>query len=156
MGFKSIRERVMKEYEHAVIVKPTLEADDVIGILATKYPDEYAIWSADKDLKQIPAKHLTDDGFIDISAEAADLFFYTQVLTGDTADNYKGCPGIGAVKAEALLSKGEHWQTVVAAYEKAGLSEEDALIQARVARILRTTDWNEEKQEVNLWLPTTA
>lgn len=154
MGFKSIRERVLEEYKHKVVMKPQLEADDCIGILATKYPDEYAIWSADKDLKQIPGKHLTEDGFVDVSVEAANRFFYTQVLTGDTADNYKGCPGIGAVKAEALLSKGEPWQVVVAAYEKAGLTRDDAVVQARCARILRHTDWDEEKQEVKLWVPT--
>lgn len=156
MGFKSIRERVIEEYKHKVVMKPTLEADDCIGILATKYPEKYAIWSADKDLKQIPGKHLSEDGFIDVSVEAADRFFYTQVLTGDTVDNYKGCPGIGAVRADNLLSKGEPWSIVVGAYKKAGLDEKEALVQARVARILRHTDWDEDKQEVKLWVPTTT
>jgi DNA polymerase-1 len=164
MGFKSIRERLLKEYAHVVVSKPTLEADDCIGILATKFPDDYAIWSADKDLKQIPGKHLTEDGFVDVSPEDADLFFYTQVLTGDTADNYKGCPGVGPVKAEALLRGKKHpqqnpedismWARVRTAYEAAGLTEEDALVQARVARILRHEDWDEKKQEVKLWVPT--
>ena len=154
MGFKAIRDRILEEYAQKIVMKPTLEADDCLGILATKYPDEYAIWSADKDLKQIPGKHLSDDGFITVSPEEADLFFYRQVLTGDTVDNYKGCPGIGAVKADTILAKGKHWEAIVAAYAKAGLTEEDVLVQARVARILRNSDWNEEKQEVKLWVPT--
>lgn len=168
MGFKSIRERVLEEFKHKVITKPRLEADDCIGILATQDPNEYAIWSADKDLKQIPGKHLTEEGLVTISTEEADLFFYKQVLTGDTADNYKGCPGIGPVKAEAILLAKKHpaqtddvvqdqyWLRVRDAYVKAGLTEADALVQARVARILRHTDWDKDKQEVRLWEPTTA
>ena len=34
------------------------------------------------------------------------------------------------------------WDRIVAAYAKAGLSEADALAQARCARILRNTDWD--------------
>jgi len=160
MGFKSIRERVIEEYKHKVIIKPMLEADDCIGILATQSPDEYAIWSADKDLKQIPGKHLTEEGFVAVSQQEADRFFYQQVLTGDTADNYKGCPGIGPVKAEKILSTmaaiEAPWTHVVDTYLNAGLTEADALVQARVARILRRSDWDEDNQEVKLWTPTTA
>jgi DNA polymerase-1 len=42
---------------------------------------------------------------------------------------------------------------VVAAYEKAGLTEEDAIVQARVARILRYEEFNQKKEEVLLWNP---
>jgi DNA polymerase-1 len=154
MGFKAIRERVLEEYKHKIVIKPRLEADDCIGILATQSPDEFAIWSADKDLKQIPGKHLTNEGFVTVSEEAADLFFYTQVLIGDTADNYKGCPGIGPKKAEAILANGDYWKAITKTYEKNSLTEDDALVQARVARILRNTDWDELTQEVKLWVPT--
>lgn len=34
-----------------------------------------------------------------------------------------------------------------------GMTEEDLLVQARVARILRATDWNFEKEEPILWTP---
>lgn len=168
MGFKAIRDRLMTEYKHKVVIKPSLEADDCIGILATQSPETYAIWSADKDLKQIPGKHLVDGEWIQVSEEEADLFFYKQMLTGDTADNYKGCPGIGPVKAEAILLAKKHpeqsyedirsqwWLRVRDAFVKAGLTEEDALVQARVARILRYSDWDNKKQEVKLWHPITA
>jgi DNA polymerase-1 len=159
MGFKAIRERVFEEYKDKVIVWPWLEADDVIGIYATTYPD-MLIWSADKDLRQIPGKHVTEFGIVDISQQEADRWFYTQTLIGDTADNYKGCPGIGPVKAENIIKlaegTGKEWFFVVAAYLKAGLTEADALVQARLARILRASDWDESKQEVKLWTPTTA
>jgi DNA polymerase-1 len=156
MGFKAIRERVFKEYAHKIIMKPNLEADDCLGILATTKPEEYVIWSIDKDLKQIPGRHLTEEGIVEIAHDEADFFFYKQVLTGDTTDNYKGCPGIGPVKAESILVNGPFWPKVVAAFNKVGISDEDALVQARCARILRAEDWNETEQEVILWEPTTA
>ncbi len=158
MGFKAIRERVIEENNDKVVVYPWLEADDCIGILATTHSG-FVIWSADKDLRQIPGKHLTDFGVVEISEKEADKWFYTQVLIGDTADNYKGCPGIGPVKAENILKLAEGsdpWPFVVAAYLKAGLTEEDAITQARLARILRASDWDEANKDVKLWRPTTA
>jgi hypothetical protein len=39
------------------------------------------------------------------------------------------------------------------AYDKAGLTEEDALVQARVAYILRKSDYDRKTQTVKLWRP---
>jgi len=116
-----------------------LEADDLIGIFATKSPDEYIVWSPDKDLRQIAGSHLIDGEVITITQEQAERSFWMQVLTGDTADNYKGCIGIGPVKAEKILDADDGlttWQKVVKAYEKAGQTEEDAIVTARLAHIL--------------------
>jgi len=157
LGFKSIRERVFEQHAEHIKTLPSLEADDVIGITSTCNKGEYMIWSEDKDLRQIPGLHLTPIGQKAIYLNDADKWFYTQILTGDVADNYKGCPGIGPVKAEKILSITPYWDSVVDAYVKAGLTEADALTQARLARILRCEDWDEEKQEVKLWeAPTTA
>jgi DNA polymerase-1 len=156
MGFKDIRDQLMEANKERIVIKPGLEADDAIGILATSGPD-YLIWSEDKDLRQIPGKHLTKEGIITISEEEGDLWFYTQVLTGDTTDNYKGCPGVGPVKAQAILKNAANpWSKIVEAFVKAGLTEEEALVQARLARILRSSDWDKNKQEVIFWTPTTA
>ena len=58
------------------------------------------------------------------------------------------------MKAKTLLDKhGAVWKTVEDAYIKAGLTAEDALLQGRLARILRDTDWDFEKEEVRLWKP---
>ena len=43
--------------------------------------------------------------------------------------------------------------TDVAMYESKGLKEEDALVQARVARILRTEEYDILTGEVKLWEP---
>ena len=43
-----------------------------------------------------------------------------------------------------------HWGAVEKAYIDAGLTRDDAIQQARLARILRWSDWNEEPM---LWTP---
>lgn len=153
VGFKPFRESIIEKYDG--IIKPKLEADDVIGILATKPGTDFIIVSADKDLRTVPGAHLIDGYVVNIGEHEADLKFYTQVLTGDQADGYPGCPSIGPKKAEQILAKanGSYWSAIVSTYEKNGLTEEDALLQARMARILRWSDWDSENQKVNLWTP---
>ncbi len=138
--------------------KDRIEADDVMGILATLSPNKYIIASTDKDLKQIPSTlyNWNTDELVEISVEEADYFFYQQVLTGDSTDGYKGCPSIGAKRSKKILDEvtdGDYWSAIVETYEKKGLTEEDALQQARVARILRMSDYDFLKKEPMLWLP---
>jgi DNA polymerase-1 len=135
---------------------PGLEADDVMGILATKPgPDTKIIVSRDKDMRTIPARVYADGTFYNITEAEADYFHLYQTLIGDASDGYKGCPGIGPKKAEkVLLGRGAPaWAHVVEAFAKAGLDEAHALRQARLARILRWSDWDSEKKEVRLWTP---
>lgn len=155
---------------------PTLEGDDVISILATHptlLPGQKVIVSIDKDMKSVPGYLLNDgkarkameegqeyDDFItEISSTEADLNHLRQTLTGDTTDGYKGCPGVGPVKAEKILepyldNPKAAWPAIVEAYQKAGLSEEVALQNARVARILRASDFNLDTETVKLWKPS--
>jgi DNA polymerase I len=138
-----------------------LEADDVMGIMATREPGEYIIWSEDKDLMQIPGLLWRKDELVTISEHQALEYFFTQVLTGDPTDGYPGCPGIGAVTAQKALGairyidSGNYiqacWKAVVDLYARAGLSEDDALIQARCARILQSSDYDFTKKEPILW-----
>ncbi|MBU2714238.1 hypothetical protein [Zooshikella harenae] len=168
--------------------RPSLEADDVMGILATwsKFYSNYKkiIVSEDKDMQTIgntylfnPVKDL-EPRFI--SKSEADRFFMKQILTGDTADGYPGCPNVVDSLAEELLTDRlkfesyEHtfksgprkgtseirwekvpsssmWETVVSCYEKNGLSEDVAIQQARCARILRACDYDFKLKRVILW-----
>jgi DNA polymerase-1 len=136
------RQYIQDNWDTTIIEK--LEADDVIGITATAQ-DNCIIWSEDKDLMTVPGTHLVKGEIVEVTIDEADHLFYTQILTGDTADNYKGCPGIGAVKAERLLTPPEgetatnvwRWSQVVKAFEKAGLNQDEALLQARLAYIKR-------------------
>lgn len=140
---------------YTCVFESGLEADDCLGIIATKYEGECVIVSGDKDFRSIPGRfyNFLADEYKEISREEADYFHLFQTLVGDTADNYKGCPGVGAVKAKKLLDEDCSWATVVKAFEKAGLSEEEAIVQARVARILRVEDYDEENNRVRLWTP---
>lgn len=133
------------------LVEDKLEADDLLGILGSANK-HCVIWSADKDLLTIPAYHLIDGKVVEIDEEEADYHFLSQSLIGDATDNYKGCPTVGAVKADRILSQhGATWQTVINTYEKHGLSEEVALENARLARILRDGEYDFETKEVKLW-----
>lgn len=124
-----------------------------------------------------------DEGIKVVTEWEADYWHLMQTLMGDTTDGYSGCPGVGKVAAEDTLSeprlqvpvthvlksgpskgetvtrwtKGEQcsqWEAIVSLYEKAGLTEDDALQQARVARILRASDYNFKKREPILWTPS--
>lgn len=139
-------------------VKEWLEADDVMGIIGSGNPKKYIIATLDKDLKQIPGRHFNwnhDTKVRTVTLKEANTYFYTQVLTGDSTDGYSGCPGIGPKKAakilEGLSSEEEIWETIKEQYALKGLSEDDALQQARVARILRTGEYWEGKPI--LWQP---
>ena len=148
MIFPAIKEWCKKHYNCLEI--PSLEADDCIGILATNGIPAVII-SGDKDFRTIPCRFydFSRDEFYETSPEEADYWWFYQTLVGDRADNYAGCPGVGEVSAKKLLDKECSWDTVVKAYELKGLSEEDALVQARVARILRNGDYKDGK--VILW-----
>jgi DNA polymerase-1 len=130
-----------------------LEADDLLGIWATKEPGNVIV-SADKDLKTIPGQvynpNQPDLGVYEVSLEEADRNHLVQTLSGDRADGYPGCPGIGDKRAQAIAEGG--WPAVVEAYAKAGLSEEYAITQARLARILRAEDYS--KGRIRLWEPS--
>lgn len=143
-------------------LRPTLEADDICGILAT-HPalvrGRKVIVSIDKDLRTIPGLLFSplkrDEGILSITEEEADLAHMTQTLTGDSTDGYPGCPGIGPKKAAVILTDAEDgsWPAVVAAYENKSLTEDDALVQARVARILRSSDYDFKNKKVKPWNP---
>lgn len=152
--------------EYQILTAPGLEADDVMGIMATKPSAgvvQNIIVSQDKDMGTIPGTRWDGESLITATKAEADYFHLFQTLTGDKTDGYQGCPGVGPVKAAAILSNNVdepddtetpwRWHRVVAAYVRAGLTEEDALLNARLARILRWSDWDQEKKEVKLWCP---
>lgn len=155
VGYVALCEWVENTFK--TVRKPRMEADDVLGLMSTKHDcvGKCIMVSDDKDLKTVPGKlyRPTSDEQLIISEADADRFFLTQVLTGDTADGYKGVPGIGPKKAEQILGSRPSWGSVEQAFIKAGLTRDDAITQARLARILRWSDWDDDKQEIKLWQP---
>lgn len=112
----------------------------------------------------------------------ANLFHLAQTLAGDRVDNYTGCPGLGMERAQRLLedpvvlkptkgiitrgkNKGQEvtkwvseptddlWACVVSQFLKAGLTEDDALRNARLAYLLRAEDYDQQTGRITLWVP---
>ncbi len=148
-----VMERLKKAYRCLGV--DGLEADDLMGIWQTKDPtQDTIIVSEDKDMKTIPGKLYRQGVLADITEAEANWNFLYQTLTGDSTDGYSGCPGVGPAGATKILNADPSWASVVAAYEKAGLDENDALVQARLARILRVSDWDSVTRKPILWSPS--
>lgn len=133
---------------YGAVVSKGQEADDLIAIRATELAYKCIIVSTDKDFKQIPCTHYNPvKGFSFVVDEfEATLFFYTQILTGDRADNIEGLYGIGPVKAGKLLESAtteeELYERVMTAYEG---NEELVTMNARLLWLRRKED--------DVWLP---
>ncbi len=153
-------------------IKPGLEADDVLGILLTNPKmcpgREKVCVTIDKDLRTIPGLHWNWDKEkkpVAVSELEADFKHMHQTLTGDMTDGYKGLPGCGPKGADKVLlgpdgdypvGRRLYWERVVAAYTSKGLTAEDALTQARVARICRHSDYDYTNQKAIPWNPPAA
>ncbi len=177
-----------KEYlfeNYRSYIKPRLEADDVMGILATrprllgKGVHDVVIVSEDKDMRTIPAHvynpNHPDLGILEITETEAKQFHLWQTITGDATDGYPGCKGLGAGgefdagtgefvlgrrsmpyahDALTLTDPLEMWDNVIEAYASKGQTEDDAIHQARLARILWADDYNFKNNKIRLWNPT--
>jgi 5'-3' exonuclease len=105
------------------IVSEGEEADDLIAIGATKYGKQTIVASIDKDMLQIPCTHFNfnRNEWTDVDEWDGLKFFYTQILTGDSADNIIGLYKVGPVKAGKILegaeSEEELWDRCVDAYD---------------------------------------
>ena len=150
-GYKRVIRNLKIEYD--VCIMPELEADDAMGIYATKLTGNIIV-SPDKDMRQIPGKLYNLEDTTTITPEEGARWHLIQTLAGDQTDGYSGVPGIGVKRAETLFNKeGYSWATVVKAFEDKGLTEEDALLNARLARILTVEDYDSKQKEPRLWTP---
>ena len=150
-GYKRVIRNLKIEYD--VCIMPELEADDAMGIYATQVTGNIIV-SPDKDMRQIPGKLYNLEDTTTITPEEGAKWHLIQTLAGDQTDGYSGVPGIGVKRAETLFNKeGYSWATVVKAFEDKGLTEEDALLNARLARILTVEDYDSKKEQPKLWTP---
>lgn len=166
LGWASIVASLRSQF--MCVSRPFLEADDVAGLIHTApsldflgLPDlETVVVSEDKDYRTLPGllhnPRAEKQTLEQIGESDADLAHMTQALTGDTTDGYKGCPGVGPVKAAKILGavgRDEWWRAIVAIYAEKGLDERVALANARVSRILRHGEYDWNTGEVTLWDP---
>jgi len=116
-----LRSHLVKEWDASI--SEGEEADDTIAIEATKLGDNCVIVSLDKDLDQVSGWHynfVKRLGYY-ITPEEALVKLYTQMLTGDAADNIKGLFRVGPVKAAKIIgdttNELELYNKVLEAYE---------------------------------------
>jgi hypothetical protein len=107
----AIKDYMRKQWDSVVTVDE--EADDWLGYT------QYASWqdmdtvivSLDKDLDMIPGLHynfVKDQSYF-VDEDAANAFFWTQLVMGDSTDNIPGVPGVGPKKAEKFMEPCWHW-----------------------------------------------
>ena len=155
IGYQALRDKVSQK--HQLLWKEGLEADDLLGIAATADEDAVIV-SIDKDMNTVPGA-FWNAGRLEMkrtSLEEANHFHLVQTISGDPTDGYSGIKDLGPVGARKVL-KGKRgpvaqWEAVVRAFEKAEMTEIDALRNARLAYILRDGDYVDG--EVKLWTPT--
>lgn len=122
------------------------EADDRLGIEATKSNGTSIVCSIDKDLLQIPGRHynFVNKEEVTISPKEAWLNFYSQVISGDPTDQVPGLTGFGPVKArkalEGLKNNRACWLKVLELYkhEFGTLAEAYALECAQLVYVRRS------------------
>lgn len=168
-AYWAVIEHLRAGTDYRVVSEPCLEGDDYIGILATRPSGaRRVIVSEDKDMQTLPDVEIwRQDKLVETNEKSADHFWRLQTLMGDTTDGYHGCPGIGPKSAETVLQKpGDPWENILEAYRKACTKKPDALtkaevetaddlalLNARLARILRHTDWDGKNRRPILWTP---
>jgi len=162
----NIRAYMLDNYD--VRIANGMEADDLLAIEQTKAaPLTTIICSRDKDLKMVEGMHFSwpcgkqpqwgpapvgkigrlhyDSGKNKITGTGS-KFFYSQVLCGDTVDNYGGLPRCGPARAFKLLegksSEADLFEAVRGAYrDKYGDDWETHFFeQADLAWMCRETD----------------
>lgn len=160
----NVRAYMLDKYE--CVVANGMEADDLLAVYQTRAaPLTTIICSRDKDLKMVEGMHFTWQcakqqqwgpapvdklGELQLNGNkltgTGSKFFYSQVLTGDSTDNYSGLPRCGPKRAFELLEGGqsEHhlFKAVSGAYrDKFGDDWRDKMLeQARLAWMVTELD----------------
>lgn len=145
--------------QYVVEERPLLEADDVMGIIATdpSRTDERIIVSADKDMLTIPGRlyqpHRQVDAqgrplkkplILDVTPEAAARYHLYQTLIGDQTDGYPGLPMCGPKCANEILD-GVMWV------------EKERTLKSGPRKGLSITEWvRSEGDYVPAWLRIVA
>jgi 5'-3' exonuclease len=105
----AIREYMMERY--GAVVSDGCEADDLLSIKQTELLElgiDSCICTIDKDLDMVPGFHYNYVSRERYYVDEVDsqVYFWRQMLTGDTVDNIPGVKGIGKKGAEKLIEWG--------------------------------------------------
>jgi 5'-3' exonuclease len=156
---KPLHYTALRDYlinSHAAEVCFGIEADDALGI--NNGPD-VILSHLDKDINMVPGLHYNwvKEEIYEVTEEQGLTSFYSQILTGDTADGIRGLKGIGPVKAAKLLGNSVgtilhkeevYFRIALTAYKRE--FENDGLAQlTKTARLLKIRQHKDEP----LWEP---
>lgn len=156
--------------QYDVVEAQGLEADDLLCIEQLKSePLTTIICSRDKDLRICPGMHygwecgrqreygprqVTELGELSLTRSKLTgsglMFFYSQIITGDTTDNIPGLPKGGPAMAHRILweceTEEEMFNAVAAEYERVYGDDwrDEMLEQGRLLWMCRELDENEE------------
>lgn len=142
---------------------PCLEADDVMGIMASGY--QAVAVTIDKDLRSVRGWHWNPDkeeSPVLLDAEKAEYNFHKQWLTGDTTDNIPGVWRCGPVKASKILDscQSKSWtDAVMYTYQHSVDAQGEpytldyCIKMAQCVRILRSGEYDKDRKKPILWQP---
>lgn len=161
--YKYIKAYLQSQWDAEVV--DGMEADDALCIEQTSriHRRDTIICSRDKDLKQCEGYHYTWEcgkqgswgpAWVDYLGEiqlkgpkkltgTGELFFYSQLLTGDSTDTYDGLPGCGPIRAYAILQgaqdSADMYQRVLSAFRSKFNDEAEEMVveQAHLAWMVR-------------------
>ena len=157
LALRSVINNCKKIYD--CVSYPNLEGDDVLGLLATngQYKNPIIV-SVDKDMRTIPCKLIAVEEVEHITEKKANRHWFEMSIAGDSTDGIVGVKGTGMVTATKLLADTPDtidalWSKVAETYTKKGYTLADAILNARLTRILREGDYDYNTGTVKLWNP---
>ena len=157
LALRSVINNCKKIYD--CVSYPNLEGDDVLGLLATngQYKNPIIV-SVDKDMRTIPCKLIAAEEVEHITEKKANRHWFEMSIAGDSTDGIVGVKGTGMVTANKLLADTPDtidalWSKVAETYTKKGYTLADAILNARLTRILREGDYDYNTGEVKLSQP---
>ena len=157
LALRSVINNCKKIYD--CVSYPNLEGDDVLGLLATNGQYENPIIvSVDKDMRTIPCKLIAAEEVEHITEKKANRHWFEMSIAGDSTDGIVGVKGTGMVTATKLLADTPDtidalWSKVAETYTKKGYTLADAILNARLTRILREGDYDYNTGTLKLWNP---
>lgn len=113
---KAVKVYLMEEYK-CNYIDGELEADDLVVIYKKMLLDKYTpiIISPDKDILNLEGKHYNPkvNKWVMTDKDLAHRYFWESMLIGDSADNIKGCKGIGPANAPRVLANSTDYKNTV-------------------------------------------
>lgn len=143
-NYQDIRDYLCVDWNAEIVER--IEADDALGIAQD---ENSVICSIDKDLLQIQGRHynFVKEEHIYVDNLQGLKSFYTQLITGDTADNIKGIPGSGPVAAKNAIGKLDLEEDLFSTVRDLYGNDEEMLMNGRCLWI-----WKQEEDDwINHW-----